>query len=117
MPAVTRKRPIIVSVITVLAMVGCFFALMASIMPAVKKLGDYYPAILGFIVAMRFIALVGVWHMKRWGVHFFVYAFLLRIVLYILMADIGIFGMAHLFFCVLYAAIFFVYYRRMDANL
>lgn len=117
MPAITRKRPLILSIVIVFSMIGCFLALMASIMPAVKKQGEFYPAVLGLIVALRFISLVAIWHMKRWGVHFFCYVLLLRILLYVIMGDIGLFGGLHIFFSLVYIGLFFGFYRRMDRNL
>jgi hypothetical protein len=117
MSTVARKRPFILSVVIIFSMIGCFFALMASIMPAVKKQGEFYPALLGLLVALRFISLVAVWYMKRWGVHFFCYALLLRVLLYIIMGDISLFGGLHIFFSLVYIGLFFGFYKRMDRNL
>lgn len=31
-------------------------------------MGDFFPALFGLIIAGRFIAFIGIWYMKRWGV-------------------------------------------------
>jgi hypothetical protein len=82
--------------------------------PSVKKLGDWYPALFGLIVAVSFISYIGVWHMKRWGVSLFIISFFVKEIILILINDINYVGIV---FSSLFIVIMVFFYKRMDVNL
>jgi hypothetical protein len=108
------KRPRLISIICVLGFIWIVFSFPSVFSPSIKKMGDWYPALFGLIVASSFISYIGVWHMKRWGVQLFIITFFIKEVLLILLEDLSYVGIAFsLFFLI--SMLFF--YRRMDFNL
>jgi hypothetical protein len=82
--------------------------------PSVKKLGDWYPALFGLIVAVSFISYIGVWHMKRWGVSLYIMAFFTKEIILVFINDISYIGLT---FASLFIAVMVFFYKRMDVNL
>jgi hypothetical protein len=108
------KRPRLISIICILGFIWIVFSFPSVFSPSIKKMGDWYPALFGLIVASSFISYIGVWHMKRWGVQLFIITFFIKEVLLILLEDLSYVGIAFsLFFLI--SMLFF--YRRMDLNL
>lgn len=110
------KRPVLLSIACILAFVGMTFSVLYVFHPEIKRLGEWFPAVFGLIVAVRFIALIGVWHMKRWGVELYIIAFFTRLffVMYTHQLQDNING---LFFSMCLMVVFMIYYKRMDLNL
>ena len=109
-----RKRPVLITIACILGYIAviCYFVGVFS--PAIKKLGDLYPAVLGLIVAVNFISVIGVWNMKRWGINLYILVFFAKLLFQVLIDDIGSPGIV--------IAVFFIsavlpYYNRMDRNL
>lgn len=108
------KRPRLISIICILGFIWIVFSFPSVFSPSIKKMGDWYPALFGLIVASSFISYIGVWHMKRWGVQLFIITFFMKETLLILLEDLSYVGIAFsLFFLI--SMLFF--YRRMDLNL
>jgi hypothetical protein len=108
------KRPRLISIICILGFIWIVFSFPSVFSPSIKKMGDWYPALFGLIVASSFISYIGVWHMKRWGVQLFIITFFIKEILLILVEDLSYVGVAFsLFFLI--SMLFF--YRRMDLNL
>lgn len=108
------KRPRLISIICILGFIWIVFSFPSVFSPSIKKMGDWYPALFGLIVASSFISYIGVWHMKRWGVQLFIITFFMKEILLILLEDLSYVGIAFsLFFLI--SMLFF--YRRMDLNL
>ena len=88
-----------------------------AVIGSVKKMGDFIPMILGIIITLQFISVIGIWHMKQWGVQLFILMFFTRVITFLLL-DIYTF---QFFFNILYSlffTIFFlIYYKQMDKNL
>lgn len=84
--------------------------------PAVKNLGQFYPALYSLVMCLQFIAFVGIWYMKRWGVELFIASFFGKAILFLFMNTLDytsiIFLLSALFIIIL---IFF--YKKMDVNL
>ena len=114
MESIIRKRPKLLTFICVLGFTWIVFSFPAVFSPSVKKLGDWYPALFGLIVAVSFISYIGVWHMKRWGVSLFIIAFFVKEIILILINDINYFGIV---FSSLFIIIMVFFYKRMDVNL
>lgn len=114
MTAITRKRPVLISIVCILgyiAVIGYFIGVFA---PNIKKLGALYPALLGLIVAANFISVIGVWNMKRWGVNLYILIFFAKLLFQILIDDISPLGIG---ISVFFIASVLPYYKRMDLNL
>lgn len=84
--------------------------------PTIRKLGDFYPALFGLLVSFRFIAYVGLWHMKRWGVEVFMSTLVAQIILATVLEayEINMLGLAE---HILALIVMIVFYRKMDRNL
>ena len=114
MEATVRKRPILLTIVCILGFVWIVFSFPAVFSPSVKKLGDWYPALFGLIVASSFISYIGVWHMKRWGVSLFAITFFIKEVILVLINDVNYIGIG---FSLFFIVPMLVFYKRMDANL
>lgn len=114
MESIIRKRPKLLTFVCVLGFTWIVFSFPAVFSPSVKKLGDWYPALFGLIVAVSFISYIGVWHMKRWGVSLFIVAFFVKEMILILINDINYIGIV---FSSLFIIIMVFFYKRMDVNL
>ncbi len=114
MESIIRKRPKLLTFVCVLGFTWIVFSFPAVFSPSVKKLGDWYPALFGLIVAVSFISYIGVWHMKRWGVSLFIIAFFVKEIILILINDINYVGIV---FSSLFIVIMVFFYKRMDVNL
>lgn len=114
MESIIIKRPKLVTAVCVLGFIWIVFSFPAVFSPSVKKLGDWYPALFGLIVAMSFISYIGLWHMKRWGVSLFIIAFFIKELLLILINDLSYIG---IFFSVSFIITMVFFYKRMDVNL
>lgn len=109
-----RKRPLLLRILCIIGFIWVIFSFPGIFAPSIKKLGDFYPALVGLIVATTFIALIGIWHMKRWGVNLYVTVFFIKQLFLIQINDVSIPGIsvsAVFIFCML------LYYKRMDSNL
>ena len=114
MESIIIKRPKLLTFVCVLGFTWIVFSFPAVFSPSVKKLGDWYPALFGLIVAVSFISYIGVWHMKRWGVSLVIISFFVKEVILILINDVNYIGM---FFSFLFIIIMVFFYKRMDVNL
>ncbi len=114
MEATVKKRPVLISIVCILGFIWTVFSFPGIFSPALKKLGDWYPAIFGILVATSFISYIGLWHMKRWGARLFIISFFVKETLLILIDDVSIAGIV---LSVLFIAGSLPYYRRMDMNL
>lgn len=114
MESIIRKRPKLITFVCVLGFTWIVFSFPAVFSPSVKKLGDWYPALFGLIVAVSFISYIGVWHMKRWGVSLFIIAFFVKEIILILINDVNVIG---IFFSSLFIIIMVRFYKQMDVNL
>lgn len=108
------KRPKLITTVCVLGFIWIVFSFPAVFSPSIKKLGDWYPALFGLIVACSFIAYIGVWHMKRWGVTLFIITFFVKEILLVFINDLSYIG---LLFSLVFIVCMLFYYKRMDVNL
>lgn len=108
------KRPALISTVCILGFIWIVFSFPGVFAPSLKKLGDWYPALFGILVATSFISYIGLWHMKRWGVQLFVISFFVKEILLVLISDVNYIG---LFFSILFISAMLPYYKRMDVNL
>ncbi len=110
----TYKRTLYHSFISVVGIIWSLLSFLYVFSPSVKKVGAWFPAVLGMMVAFRFISMIGVWHMKKWGVMLFLGSVFLKIVCSALLGQLSVLevvlsawvGVSLLFF-----------FHKMDDNL
>jgi hypothetical protein len=108
------KRPRYISFLSVVGIIWSLLSFLYVFAPSVKKVGMWFPAILGLIVASRFISMIGVWHMKKWGIILFFLAALAKISFAILLDQLSI---VEVVLSIVLAFSFLFYFNRMDDNL
>ena len=62
------ERNRIITLVCVLGFAASVLSFPSIFSPFIKKKGAWFPALSGAMVALEFIAVVGAWYMKRWGV-------------------------------------------------
>jgi hypothetical protein len=110
----TRKRPVLLSIVTITGFIFTVFQFCIMMMPSIRKVGLFAPALYGLLVTITFIALIGIWHMKRWGVEMLLYVAFAKALYLSLINELSFSG---IFFLVLLIAGSLPYYKRMDRNL
>jgi hypothetical protein len=110
-------RPRTISVISVIAIVLILLAFPMLFMPSIKHMGDFVPMVLGIIITMQFVSVIGIWHMKRWGVILFILMFTIRVVTFMYLDMLGFRFYFNIFYSVIFIVIFLRYVKRMDTNL
>jgi len=108
------KRPVLITIVCILGFVWIVFSFPGVFAPSLKKLGDWYPALFGILVATSFISYIGLWHMKRWGVHLFLASFFVKEILLTMIDDVNYVG---IFFSAFFICSMLPFYKRMDINL
>lgn len=111
---VAQKRPVLISIACILGYVGILISFPNIFSPFIKQLGIGYPALFGTIISLRFIALVGVWHMKKWGAVLFALVFCSNEIMRVFINDVNY---IELIFSALLSIVFLSYYKLMDRNL
>ena len=114
METTIRKRPVLLTIVCILGFIWIVFSLPAVFSPSIKKLGDWYPALFGLMVASSFISYIGVWHMKRWGASLFIITFFTKEVILVFINDVSYVG---IIFSLFFLVSMVVFYKRMDINL
>ena len=116
----STKRPVIISIFSVLGWIMVILNFLIAFSPSIKKIGELYPAGYSLIMCFQFIAFVGIWYMKRWGLELFIASFFAKDILSVLMGDFSNPGGMFLFSFVLSVIIIVIllfFYKRMDVNL
>ena len=111
------SRPKIISFICVTGYLSVVFTFPQIFSPQIKKLGVLVPAIYGLLVAANFIACVGLWYFKQWGVQLYVLSVFAKILFYLLANQLG-FGF---YFNLVVSGIFIFFllrnFSKMNPNL
>lgn len=108
----------ILSILCIVGYIWVVLTIPTLFSPDTKRLGEWYPALFGAVVAFQFIAFIGIWHMKRWGVELFLGNFFFKTILHFLtcMAEDG--GViAGIILTIFFTIPLLKFYRRMDRNL
>jgi hypothetical protein len=111
------QRPKTISVITIIAIVLVLLAFPMLFIPSIKRMGDFIPMILGIIITLQFVSLIGIWHMKQWGVQLFIIIFCLRVITFMFLEMYTARFYFNIFYSVIFIVFFLLHYRKMDANL
>ena len=111
-------RPFLLTFVCILGYLWVVFTIPSIFSPTTKRLGEWYPALFGAVVAAQFISFIGIWHMKRWGVELFLINFFFKTLLHAVAGMLGdgsvIAGIVVSFF---FAVPFLGHYKAMDRNL
>jgi hypothetical protein len=110
----TYIRPRVLTIFCIVGFVGRLIFLPSMFSPEVRKMGDFYPALFGLFNALTFVAFVGIWHMKRWGVAMYMYVFLIQLIVGVMVDHVSI---VRLVTVPIFLIPFLIYYKRMDPNL
>lgn len=111
------KRPRIISITSITAIVLILLAFPMLFMPSIKRMGDFVPMILGIIITMQFVSVIGVWHMKQWGVRLFIIMFFVRVITFMLLDMYTFRFFFNIFYSIIFIIFFIIHYRKMDTNL
>jgi hypothetical protein len=111
------NRAKIITIFCVLSYLGILIGFPQVFSPGVKKLGVFVPALYGLLVAAQFIATVGIWYMKQWGVQLFLVTFFSKTVFFMLTEQTG---WSFYFGLIIHISFIFIqlrFYRKMNPNL
>jgi hypothetical protein len=111
------KRPKIISVICLWGFISVLYTFPQVFSPVVKKLGILIPALYGIMVALYFIACVGLWYLKRWGVQLYLYAFFSKTLFNILNEQMGGGFYFNLFASIVFIIVLIRYYPKLNPDL
>ncbi|HXB12134.1 MAG TPA: hypothetical protein VNZ45_09130 [Bacteroidia bacterium] len=111
-----KKRPLVITILCIIGWIMVIFNFLDAFSPSVKKLGQFYPALYSLLMCLQFIAFVGIWYMKRWGIELFIVSFFGKSALFLFMNTLS-----YTSFTFIISAIFIIlllfFYRKMDVNL
>jgi hypothetical protein len=111
-----RKRPLIITIICIFGWLMVVLNFLDAFSPAVKKIGQFYPALYSLVMCLQFIALVGIWYMKRWGVELFIASFFCKAILFVFMNTFDYNSLTFIMSVIFIITLLF-FYRKMDVNL
>ncbi len=103
--------------LTFLCYLGLIWSLLSFLYvfsPSVKKVGIWFPAVLGVLVASRFISMIGVMHMKKWGVFLFFTSAFLKLFLAVMLDQLSV---LEVILSVLIGISLLFFFPKMDENL
>ena len=116
MVGIKVKRPVIVSIVCIIGWIMVLLSFVYAFSPDIKKIGEFYPALYSFVVCLQFISLVGIWYMKKWGLHLLVVSFFCKNIILVFMNTFT-FGDITFLLEIIFIIILLFYYKRMDINL
>jgi hypothetical protein len=111
------QRPKSISIITVTAIVLVLLAFPMLFTPSIKRMGDFVPMVLGIIITLQFVSLIGIWHMKQWGVQLFIIMFCVRVMTFMFLDLYTFRFFFNIFYSIIFIIFFLINYRKMDTNL
>lgn len=85
--------------------------------PGVKKLGVFIPALYGLLVAAQFIATVGVWYLKQWGVQLYLISFFAKTIFFMLTEQTGFSFFMGIGISLIFISQQLRFYRQLNPNL
>jgi len=116
MVGIKTKRPLIISIISIIGWLMVVMSFIYAFSPSVKKIGEFYPALYSFVVCLQFISFVGIWYMKKWGLNLLVVSFFCKNILLVFMNSFTP-GDITFLISAIFIIILLFFYRRMDINL
>ncbi len=117
MAHVIRKRPRIISILGVVGFIVSAGQIIAISAPSIRDVASWYPIVYGMIISLRFISIVGVWHMKKWGAELFTYVTIIKILAQTLLNDFGMVSRGDAIISIVFSIVLMSFYKRMDRGL
>jgi len=111
------SRPRIISVICIIGYLSVIIGFPQVFSPQIKKLGVFMPAIYGILVSLYFIACVGIWYFKQWGVQLFLISFFAKILFFIFTNQLGFSFYLGNSISIISIIILLKFYIKMNKNL
>lgn len=109
---ITLPKPL--KIFAIIGLIMVIISIPSIFSPFIKKLGTFYPLLFGSMVSLRFMALIGVWYMKKWGPILFLIVFLAYEITSMM---VGISREIELPLSTILCLVFLTYVPRMDDNL
>lgn len=110
-------RPKIISILSITAIILTLLAFPMLFTPSIKQMGDFVPMVIGIIITLQFVAIIGVWHMKRWGVQLFIIIFTIRVITFMFLEMYNIRFYFNITYSLFFICVFLCFYKKMDSNL
>lgn len=110
-------RPKSITIVSIIAIILALLAFPMLFMPSIKRMGDFVPMILGIIITLQFVSLIGVWHMKQWGVQLFIIIFSIRVITFMMLNMYSFRFYFHILYSIVFVVFFIKHYKNMDRNL
>ncbi|MDP3557963.1 MAG: hypothetical protein Q8T03_11370 [Bacteroidota bacterium] len=110
-------RPRIISFICIIGYLSVVFTFPQVFSPQIKKLGVFMPAIYGILVAANFIACVGLWYFKQWGVQLYLISVFAKILFSLLVNQLGFSFYFNLGLSIIFIIVLIRFFPKMDPNL
>jgi hypothetical protein len=108
------QRPTILSVVCIISFAYAVLGFPTIFSPFIKKQGDFFPAFTGILISLEFIAVVGVWYMKKWGVQMYLITAILNQSLLIYIDN----WLAYkVILPIVFICLSSYFYKKMDRNL
>lgn len=87
-PAAAQGRPVAITVICVLSVIGIALSLIGLITSAslFASIAGWYPIYLGIIIVVNSISTYGLWIMKKWALYLYTATFILNLIIGIMLA-------------------------------
>jgi len=111
------KRPVIITIVCIIGYLAVLITFPQVFSPPVKKLGMFVPALFGVLVSAQFIACVGIWYYKQWGVQLYLLVFFAKTLFFLLTEQTGFsfyFGAA---ISLISIVLLLKHYPKMNPNL
>ncbi|MEO6305828.1 MAG: hypothetical protein ABIP51_21960 [Bacteroidia bacterium] len=110
-------RPKIITFICIVGYLSVVFTFPQVFSPQIKKLGVLMPAIYGILVAANFIACVGLWYFKQWGVQLYLISVFAKTLFYLLANQMGFGFYFNIIASLIFIIILLRFYPKMNPNL
>jgi hypothetical protein len=111
------KRPRIISIICIIGYLSVLISFPQVFSPPVKKLGLFVPALYGVLVAAQFIACVGIWYFKQWGVQLYLLSFFAKTLFFLLSEQTGFTFYFGILIALVSIVLLLKHYPKMNPNL
>ena len=110
-------RPKIISILSVTAIILTLLAFPMLFTPSIKHMGDFVPMVIGIIITVQFVAIIGVWHMKQWGVQLFIIIFTVRVITFMFLEMYTFRFYFNIVYSIIFIGVFLYHFKKMDTNL
>lgn len=111
------KRPRIITIICIIGYLAVLFTFPQVFSPPIKKLGMFVPALFGVLVSAQFIACVGTWYYKQWGVQLYLLAFFAKTLFFLTTHQTGFSFYFGLVISLTSIVVMIIHYPKMNPNL